>query len=87
VVGRAALGLFWLTFGAGDAGDLAGAIEELRAELSPHLCVVLDAPTEVRRKVDVWGVDDGTHVELMRRIKARFDPHSLCNPGVFVGGI
>ena len=26
-------------------------------------------------------------VELMRRVKARFDPARVCNPGVFVGGI
>jgi FAD/FMN-containing dehydrogenase len=24
---------------------------------------------------------------LMRRVKGRFDPHNVCNPGVFVGGI
>ncbi len=26
-------------------------------------------------------------VELMRSVKARFDPAATCNPGLFVGGI
>jgi glycolate oxidase FAD binding subunit len=47
--------------------------------------VVLDAPAEVRQKVDVWG-DDGA-LALMRRVKARFDGPGVCNPGIFVGGI
>ena len=26
-------------------------------------------------------------LDLMRRVKARFDPTGTCNPGVFAGGI
>jgi glycolate oxidase FAD binding subunit len=44
------------------------------------------APTEVRRSVDAWG-DAGSTTELMRSIKARFDPQSLLNPGKFVLGL
>jgi glycolate oxidase FAD binding subunit len=46
---------------------------------------VLDAPQVVREKVDVWG--EAQAVSLMRRVKDRFDPHGVCNPGIFVGGI
>jgi glycolate dehydrogenase FAD-binding subunit len=46
---------------------------------------VLDAPRHVREKVDVWG--DAAAFALMRRVKARFDPDNVCNPGIFVGGI
>jgi len=41
----------------------------------------------VRAAIDPWGVQDGPALELMRRIKARFDPAGACNPGLFVGGI
>ena len=85
VVGRAGLGLSWMTMEAGDVGQLVTSIEEVRRRLDPFPCVVLDAPDEVREKVDVWGEADG--VPLMRRIKARLDPHGVCNPGTFVGGI
>jgi glycolate oxidase FAD binding subunit len=47
---------------------------------------VLDAPDDVRTAVDVWGPETGS-VDLMRRVKERFDPSGACNPGVFVGGI
>jgi glycolate oxidase FAD binding subunit len=49
--------------------------------------VVLDAPAPVRAAADPWGAPTGGELELMRRIKARFDPAGTCNPGLFVGGI
>jgi glycolate oxidase FAD binding subunit len=88
VVGRAALGVCWISLPA-DAG--ADAVRSLRSALTPSACVVLDAPAELRAEVDPWGVDDSgggaAALELMRRAKARFDPHGVCSPGVFVGGI
>ena len=85
VVGRAGLGLSWVTLGDGDVPELVSNIEELRRRLHPFPCVVLDAPAEVREKVEVWG--DDAAVPLMRRVKARFDGPGVCNPGIFVGGI
>jgi glycolate oxidase FAD binding subunit len=86
LVGRAGLGLSWITLPNSDVGELVSSIDQLRQRLHPFACVVLDAPTEVREKVDVWG---GEHdaVPLMRRVKARFDPRGVCNRGIFVGGI
>jgi glycolate oxidase FAD binding subunit len=86
VVGRAGLGLFWVTLPAGPPATVASAVATLRATLAPRPCVVLDAPDDVRAAVDVWGPDVGP-VELMRRVKERFDPTGACNPGVFAGGI
>ena len=85
LVGRAGLGLSWVTLADQDTDELVAGVEELRRRLRPFACVVLDAPTAVREKVDVWGEADA--VPLMRRVKARFDPHRVCNPGIFVGGI
>jgi FAD/FMN-containing dehydrogenase len=28
----------------------------------------------VRAEVDPWGIEDGPELELMRRVKGRFDP-------------
>jgi glycolate oxidase FAD binding subunit len=86
LVGRAGMGLSWITLPAGpDAGAFVAAVEDLRRRLQPFPCVVLDAPDEVREKVDVWGEADA--LSLMRRVKERFDPNNVCNPGIFVGGI
>jgi glycolate oxidase FAD binding subunit len=84
VVGRAGLGLSWLTLDD-DTSGLVSGIEEVRRRLQPFACVVLDAPGEVKDKVEVWGDAEG--VPLMRRVKERFDPSRVCNPGIFVGGI
>ncbi|MDP8992246.1 MAG: FAD-binding oxidoreductase [Actinomycetota bacterium] len=93
MVGRAGLGLSWMTLGeadgegegSGDVDELVSDFEEVSRRLDPFDCVVLDAPAEVREKVEVWGENEA--VPLMRRIKARFDPHGVCNPGIFIGGI
>jgi FAD/FMN-containing dehydrogenase len=63
-------------------------VTQLRACLpSGAVAVVLDGPAELRSSLDPWGVGDGAALELMRRVKARFDPARTCNPGVFIGGI
>jgi glycolate oxidase FAD binding subunit len=87
MVGRAASGLSWIVLDDRPVDDTVAAIEDLRRSLDPFPCVVLDAPREVREKVDVWGTANGPAMDLMRRVKAAFDPASVCNPGVFVGGI
>ena len=87
LVGRAGLGLSWLALEDRDAGEAAAAVAELRRELAPSACTVLDAPPEVRRQVDPWGPADAATLALMRRVKERFDPAGICNPGVYVGGI
>jgi glycolate oxidase FAD binding subunit len=86
VVGRAGLGLSWVAL-AGEPDDLVSAVEELRRDLSPRPCVVLDAPPEVRAKIDVWDERDTARTALMRRVKRRFDRSGACNPGIYVGGM
>jgi glycolate oxidase FAD binding subunit len=83
LVARAGLGLAWVQLPAADA---APVVEELRQRLAPAPCVLLDGPAEVRAALDPWGGETGP-VELMRKVKDRFDPAGLCGPGLFVGGI
>jgi glycolate oxidase FAD binding subunit len=82
-VGRAALGLVWITL----PETSADAVRELREQLAPAPCVVLDAPEAVREAIDPWDESDPGRLGLMRRVKERFDPHGVCNPGLFAGGI
>ena len=79
--GRAGLGVFFLNLPAAASGDLVGLVEDVRDRLRPRPVAVLDAPEEVRAKLDVWGERDQGVVGLMQRIKERFDPQDLCNPG------
>jgi FAD/FMN-containing dehydrogenase len=48
--------------------------------------VVHALPLAARTTVDVWGPPPPSFA-LMRALKANFDPHGLCNPGRFVGGL
>jgi glycolate oxidase FAD binding subunit len=75
-VARAAHALAWLRFERADP-ELVTA---LRARLGA--CVLLDAPAELRRAVDPWGPLSAE--PLMRRVKARFDPHDILNPGLLL---
>ena len=80
VVGRAGLGLYWVTLAS--ESNAAEGVEALRRAMAPSPCVVLDAPDEARRTVDVWGPQDAGALALMRRVKERFDPSGVCAPGV-----
>jgi glycolate oxidase FAD binding subunit len=71
-------------------GD-ADALEWLRAvrgeaERQGGALVVWRASAGVRASFDVWG-NPGEGLELMRRVKAQFDPNNTLNPGRFAGGI
>jgi glycolate oxidase FAD binding subunit len=87
VAGRAASGLCWLALDERDPDEALAAVEDLRRELQPLRCVVLDAPEDVRAALDPWGPHDDRALALMRRVKAQFDPKGICNPGMFVGGM
>ena len=80
-------GIIRLGFDA-DEGSVAGQIKSLRASAATHsgLLVIEKAPAEVRRSEDAWG-DLGSTADLVRSIKASFDPQSLLNPGKFVLGL
>ena len=81
LVARVPLGLCWLRIEERSPEEAAQAVERLRAELSPFACAVLDAPASLRGEIDSWGPRDPGTVELMRRVKERFDPAGVCHPG------
>ena len=62
-------------------------VERLRADANRFggAVVVLDAPVDTHRELDVWGPVRG--LDLMRRVKEQFDPNRVLSPGRFVGGI
>jgi glycolate oxidase FAD binding subunit len=87
LVARAGLGLAWMHLPVGGSpGDVVATVEDLRRRLAPTPCVLLDGPAEVRAALDPWGGETGP-VDLMRKVKERFDPAGICAPGLFVGGI
>jgi glycolate dehydrogenase FAD-binding subunit len=49
--------------------------------------VVERAPLDLKRAADVWGPIPGAALNVMKRLKAEFDPGGVLNPGRFVGGL
>jgi glycolate oxidase FAD binding subunit len=94
---HAATGVLWVASAARE-GDLpadspafpmaVAAIRELRKRVAARggSLVLVKAPPELKRAVDVWG-PPGDTIGLMRRVKERFDPDRRLSPGRFVGGI
>jgi glycolate oxidase FAD binding subunit len=80
VVGRPAVGLYWLSLPAE-----ADAVAAARAALAPRACTLLDAPAELRAAA--WAEPDPGALAVMARVKERFDPARIFRPGTFVGGI
>ncbi len=48
--------------------------------------VVEHCPVSLKKKIDVWGGQPEA-IEIMRRLKRKFDPSGILNPGRFVGGM
>lgn len=59
----------------------------VRAAAQAHhgSAVVVEAPPDLQRELDVWGPLPA--LDLMRRVKDQFDPDHRLAPGRFVGGI
>lgn len=80
-------GLIFARLVGDDEALLILAIETLRQSAQQILgsLVVLDGPVGLIRQLDVWGTVPA--LDVMRRLKSRFDPHTTLNPGRFVGKI
>ncbi len=85
--GSAGVGALHAALPGADPAAAAATVAALR-EAAPAWSgsvVVLAGPAAVRAAVDSWGPVPG--LDLMRRVKERFDPEALLAPGRFVGGI
>jgi glycolate dehydrogenase FAD-binding subunit len=87
VRGSGGVGVFHAVVPGADPPAVAAFVKALRdaAPAWQGSVVVLAAPPPVRSEVDSWGPVPG--LDLMRRVKERFDPDALLAPGRFVGGI
>jgi glycolate oxidase FAD binding subunit len=77
VVGRAGLGVSWVSLPADGVGGLRDA-------LPGRALTVLDGADRVDA---AWPAPDPGALAVMERIKSRFDPARVFRPGAFVGGI
>ena len=77
-------------FGPADIPDdtLITVIAKLRKQVSRlgGTAVVQRCPPSVKAEIDVWG-ENHAGIEVMRRMKRRYDPNGIMNPGRFVGRI
>jgi glycolate oxidase FAD binding subunit len=86
--GSAGTGVLFVGLGAGSApAALAGLVSDLREGCHRFggTVIVVRAPAAIKPALDIWGPVPG--LELMRRVKAEFDPEGRLAPGRFVGGI
>ena len=60
---------------------------KLGPKLAPRPVVLLDGPAGLRADFDAWGPVEAGTLQLMRRLKERFDTHRIFRPGAYVGGI
>jgi len=76
---------------AGLSGEEDGLVEvveevrEIRLRRGGSV-VVQEAPLALKERLDVWG-SGGDYLGLTRRVKEKFDPGYVMNPGRFLGGI
>ena len=87
VRGSGGVGIVHAALPGTDPAAVAAFVKALRdaAPAWRGSVVVLAAPPPVRSELDSWGPVPG--LDLMRRVKERFDPDALLAPGRFVGGI
>jgi glycolate oxidase FAD binding subunit len=76
LVGRAGLGLSWVLLPDRSPEEADAAIDTLRRD---YPVTVLDAPPGLG--ADHWGRLEPGARDLMRRVRERFDPAGVCNPG------
>jgi len=87
ISGHAGTGVTYVGLSGGEDGlvEVVEEIREIRVRRGGSV-VVQGAPLAVKERVDVWG-PVGDYLGLTRRVKEKFDPEYIMNPGRFLGGI
>ena len=88
ITGHAGTGVTYVGLSGGDEEARAGVVEELREIWLRRggSVIVREASPAFKERVEAWG-PIGTRLDLSRRVKEKFDPRGILNPGRFVGGI
>lgn len=90
IIAHPGLGMLHVYFHMDDYEKLSKVLEELRNYVISigfgSSLVVESAPTDVKRRIDVWG-PVRRDFPLMQSIKHVFDPRSILSPGRYIGGI
>jgi len=88
ITGHAGIGVTYVGLSGGDEEARAGVVEELREIWLRRggSVIVREASPAFKERVEAWG-PIGTRLDLTRRVKEKFDPRGILNPGRFVGGI
>lgn len=77
------LGSALVRFSAPAAPGSLAPLQSRLLELADSV-VILTAPPALKKDLDVWGRSPAT-IDVMRALKAEFDPNHVLNPGRFIG--
>ena len=88
ITGHAGIGVTYVALSGSDEDAHIQIVEELREIWTRRggSVVVRSAPPAFKERVEAWG-PLGSRLELTRRVKQKFDPRGIMNPGRFAGGI
>jgi len=88
ITGHAGVGVTYVALSGGDEEAKGQVVEELREIWVRRggSVVVRQAPLSIKQRLDAWG-PTGDYLGLTRRVKEKFDPRGVLNPGRFLGGI
>jgi glycolate oxidase FAD binding subunit len=88
ISGHAGIGVTYVSLSGGEDEAYVQVVEELREIWTRRggSVVVRSAPPSFKERCEAWG-PMGSRLELTRRVKEKFDPRGVMNPGRFAGGI
>ena len=88
ITGHAGVGVTYVALSGGDEEAKVQVVEELREIWVRRggSVVVREGPLSIKQRLDAWG-PTGDYLGLTRRVKEKFDPRGVLNPGRFLGGI